>query len=134
MRRRRCSPSSRVALVGAIGAALVSQHVYGMEPCPWCVLQRLIFLAIGAFALLGLVWRGAAGARVVGTFALLLAASGLRGGALAATSFAARSRLSCKLVATGSPVLPDVFEARAAVPMPRCRCWRSRRVWSERCS
>ena len=29
---------------GAVAAALVSQHVFGMQPCPWCVLQRLIFL------------------------------------------------------------------------------------------
>ena len=25
-------------------AALVPQHVFGMEPCPWCVLQRVIFV------------------------------------------------------------------------------------------
>ena len=32
-----------VVCVAALGAALVSQHVYDMQPCPWCVLQRLIF-------------------------------------------------------------------------------------------
>ena len=30
--------------VAAVGAALVSQHVFDIQPCPWCVLQRLIFL------------------------------------------------------------------------------------------
>jgi hypothetical protein len=37
-----------IALVAlaAVGAALVSQHRFGMEPCPWCVLQRLIFVGI----------------------------------------------------------------------------------------
>ena len=55
----------------------MSQHVFGMEPCPWCVLQRLVFVAIGVFALLGLAWRGAAGTRVAGGLALLLAAAGL---------------------------------------------------------
>ncbi|NLJ52210.1 MAG: disulfide bond formation protein B [Alcaligenaceae bacterium] len=32
--------------------ALFSQHVLGMLPCAWCVLQRLIFLLIAAVCLL----------------------------------------------------------------------------------
>ena len=62
---------------GAVVAALVSQHAYAMEPCPWCVLQRLIFLAIGVVALLGLAWRGAAGSRFVAGLGLLLALAGI---------------------------------------------------------
>ena len=33
-----------IALVSlaAVAAALVSQHVFDMQPCPWCVLQRVI--------------------------------------------------------------------------------------------
>ena len=104
----------------AVGAALVSQHVYGMEPCPWCVLQRLVFLAIGAFALLGLVWRGPAGTRVVGTLGLLLAAVGLA--AALWQHFVAAQSASCNLTladrivnATGlNALLPGVFEARAS--------------------
>jgi disulfide bond formation protein DsbB len=104
----------------AVAAALVSQHVYGMEPCPWCVLQRLVFVAIGAFALLGLIWRGAAGTRVVGTFALILAAAGLA--AALWQHFVAAQSASCNLTladrivnATGlNGLLPDVFEARAS--------------------
>ncbi|OZI56952.1 disulfide bond formation protein B [Bordetella genomosp. 4] len=38
---------------GALGVALVSQHVYDMPPCAWCVLQRLIYLTIGVIALIG---------------------------------------------------------------------------------
>lgn len=34
--------------VGAVAVALVSQHVFDMLPCAWCVLQRLIFLMIAA--------------------------------------------------------------------------------------
>src|SRR3546814_14827190 len=37
----------------AVGLALVSQHVYDMPPCAWCVLQRLIYLAIGVVAMVG---------------------------------------------------------------------------------
>ncbi|MDO8418904.1 MAG: disulfide bond formation protein B [Rubrivivax sp.] len=43
-----------VVPLGAVGTALVTQHVFGMQPCPWCVLQRLIFVAIALSALLGL--------------------------------------------------------------------------------
>jgi len=39
------------ASLAAIGAALVSQHVYDMQPCPWCVLQRVVFAAIALVAL-----------------------------------------------------------------------------------
>lgn len=31
--------------------ALVSQYVFDMQPCAWCVFQRLIYLMIGLFAL-----------------------------------------------------------------------------------
>ena len=37
----------------ALGVALVSQHVFNMPPCAWCVLQRLIYLVIGLIALIG---------------------------------------------------------------------------------
>ena len=37
--------------VAAVGAALITQHVYDMQPCPWCILQRLIFIVIALVAL-----------------------------------------------------------------------------------
>lgn len=37
----------------ALGIALASQHIAGMRPCAWCVLQRLILLLTGLAALLG---------------------------------------------------------------------------------
>jgi len=37
----------------AVAVALVSQHVFDMPPCAWCVLQRLIYLVIGVVALAG---------------------------------------------------------------------------------
>jgi disulfide bond formation protein DsbB len=109
-----------VASFGAVIAALVSQHVFSMEPCPWCVLQRLLFLAIGVFALLGLVWRGPAGGRVAGTFAFLLAVCGIAS-ALWQQLVAAKSA-SCNLTLADRVIgatqldrlVPDVFEARAS--------------------
>jgi disulfide bond formation protein DsbB len=109
-----------VVCVAALAIALTSQHVYDMQPCPWCVLQRLIFCAITLFALLGLVWRGAAGGRVAGTFALLLAFAGIAA-ALWQQMVAAKSE-SCNLTladrivgaTTLDHLLPDVFEARVS--------------------
>ena len=109
-----------VVSIGALVAALVSQHVYDMQPCPWCVLQRLVFCAIAAFALLGIVWRGAAGARVAGTFALLLAFSGIAAALwqqlVAAKSASCNLTLADRIVGatTLDRLLPDVFEARAS--------------------
>jgi disulfide bond formation protein DsbB len=108
-----------VASFGAVAAALVSQHVYGMEPCPWCVLERLLFVAMGVFALLGLAWRRPAGAWLAGTLVLLLALAGF-----AATMwqhFVAARSASCNLtladrIMTASgldQLMPGVFEARA---------------------
>jgi protein dithiol:quinone oxidoreductase len=42
-----------VASFAAVGVALVAQHQFGVKPCPWCVLQRALFLLVGAVSLLG---------------------------------------------------------------------------------
>jgi len=39
--------------LAALGIALTSQYAFGMLPCAWCVMQRLIYLAIAAAALAG---------------------------------------------------------------------------------
>jgi disulfide bond formation protein DsbB len=63
--------------LAAVGAALLTQHVGGMLPCPWCVLQRLIFLAIAAAALLGSAGSAPAVRRTGASLALLLSACGV---------------------------------------------------------
>lgn len=40
-----------LASVAALAGALVAQHVYDMQPCPWCIFQRVLYLAIAALAL-----------------------------------------------------------------------------------
>jgi protein dithiol:quinone oxidoreductase len=42
-----------LASFGAVGIALIAQHQFGVKPCPWCVLQRAVFLLIGALSLVG---------------------------------------------------------------------------------
>ena len=35
----------------SVAIALVSQYAFDMQPCAWCVFQRLLYLMIGLFAL-----------------------------------------------------------------------------------
>lgn len=41
-----------LACFSLIGAALYLQVVERMQPCPWCIIQRYIFLAVGLICLL----------------------------------------------------------------------------------
>ncbi len=119
------APDRRLGLIAliclaAVGAALVSQHVFGMEPCPWCVLQRTIFIAIAVVCLIGLALRGAGG-RVLGAgLAVLLALSGIA--AALWQHFYAAVSASCNLTLADKilnalqlpSLLPDVFSPRAS--------------------
>lgn len=67
-----------VASFAAVGIALVAQHQFGVKPCPWCVLQRGLFLLIGAFSLLGWLVQAQRTLRQAALVAvLLLCAAGL---------------------------------------------------------
>ena len=45
--------------LGALLIALVSQHGFDIEPCPWCVMQRVVVMAIIMVAFVGaLIARG----------------------------------------------------------------------------
>ena len=55
-----------------VGAALVSQHVFDMQPCPWCILQRIIFLVLALLLLAGAFLPGRA-VFIVGSVAFALA-------------------------------------------------------------
>jgi disulfide bond formation protein DsbB len=114
------SPARLLALIavvalGVVGIALVTQHGFGMQPCPWCVLQRLIFVTIAAVALVGLAWSSSRGALAVALGVGLLAASGAA--AALWQHFVAASSTSCNLTladkivaATGlDGTLPEVF-------------------------
>ncbi len=106
--------------VAAVAAALVSQHVFGMEPCPWCILQRVVFLAIALACVIGLVWRAAAGQLLAAVLVLLLALCGAA--AALWQHFVAAASESCNLTLADRIVggmhldslVPDVFSARAS--------------------
>jgi protein dithiol:quinone oxidoreductase len=109
-----------LACLGAVGVALVSQHVYDMQPCPWCALQRLIFVAIALVALLGLAWRSAAGRRTVALLMLLLCGTGIA--AALWQHFVAAASASCNLTLADrvlsatmlDSLLPEIFQPRAS--------------------
>lgn len=56
----------------AVGVALVAQHQFGVKPCPWCTLQRGVFLLIGTFSLLGWLVQGQRMLRQAALIAVLL--------------------------------------------------------------
>ncbi len=103
-----------------VATALVSQHVYDMQPCAWCVLQRVIFIAIGLVALAGLLWRTRTGTLAVSAGAVLLAACGVASALW--LHFVAASSTSCRLTLADRIVgslgldglAPEVFAARAS--------------------
>jgi disulfide bond formation protein DsbB len=67
-----------VLAAGAVALAVGLQQGFGMEPCAWCVFQRLIFLAVAAAALLSVSLRRARPAFIVTTvLSALLAALGV---------------------------------------------------------
>jgi disulfide bond formation protein DsbB len=104
---------------GAVGAAVVAQYQFDMQPCVWCVLQRLIYLVVGVLALVGAFFdnRVRRGAVFLG---LLVALSGIAS-ALWQQFVAAKSE-SCDLtlaerIVTGlhlDRLVPDLFIAYAS--------------------
>ncbi|CAM5791201.1 disulfide bond formation protein B [Castellaniella caeni] len=66
-----------VLCLAAVGFALVSQYAFHLRPCAWCVLQRLILLAIAAVC--GLASTGWGSILVQRIGALLAAALGVCG-------------------------------------------------------
>ena len=110
-----------IACVAAVAGALVSQHVFDMQPCPWCVLQRVIYLGIALVCGLGWVLRTLAARRAAAGLALLLALCGAA--AALWQHFKAAASASCNLTLADKVVSgflhldslwPDVFAVRAS--------------------
>jgi len=67
-----------LAVGGLFGAALYLQYALHQEPCPLCMVQRLIFSAIGGvFALAAMHNPQATGAKIYGLLIGLLACAGV---------------------------------------------------------
>jgi disulfide bond formation protein DsbB len=107
------------ACLAAVVAALVSQHAFDMQPCPWCILQRLMFVTIAllafVFALLP-AFAGRAGSALLALLALAGAAAAIYQNRIAAKSASCDLSLAERLL---TPLkldtwLPSVFEIRAS--------------------
>ncbi len=46
------------ASLGGVAVGLVLQHQFGMEPCAWCVVQRMFYVLVGGFSLAALALGG----------------------------------------------------------------------------
>jgi len=67
-----------LASFGGVAIALVAQHFFGVKPCPWCVMQRGIFLLLGVVAALGwLLQRAALPRKLAFLLLIVLALAGL---------------------------------------------------------
>ena len=120
LRRLPGQPFAEIALLalGAVVVALISQHAYDMQPCPWCVLQRLVFVVIGVLALLAARWapsRAIVAIEVV-VFALAGAAAALWQHFVAAASASCNLTLADRIISGLGldSLLPDVFQPRAS--------------------
>lgn len=104
----------------AVGIALVTQHQFGMQPCPWCTLQRLIYLLIGTLTGLGAVLASIVARRVLAGGAALLAILGMV--CALWQHFVAAASASCNLTLADRilsalglmELLPAVFEPTAS--------------------
>jgi protein dithiol:quinone oxidoreductase len=117
--------SPRLALAGiglacaaSVLLALLAQHRFDMQPCPWCILQRMLFVALAVLSLLAAVMPGA-GRRVLSGLALPLALAGVA--AALWQHFVAAQSASCALTLADKAITfmgldtrwPEVFEVRA---------------------
>ena len=106
-----------VASFAAVGVALIAQHQFGVKPCPWCVLQRAIFLLIGAFSLVGWLVQAKRSLRQAALVAVLvLCAAGLT--AAVFQHEVASQSASCAMGAGCTAGL-----------LPCCRTWTFRPRW-----
>lgn len=123
-RVKQFSPQALLTTAGlacaiSVGLALVAQHRWGMQPCPWCVLQRMLFILLALLCGVAAALPSAS-RRAMSGAGLLVAL----GGASAALwqHFVAAQSASCALTLADRVIAatrldtawPDVFEVRAS--------------------
>jgi len=105
--------------LGAVGLAAIAQYVFDMQPCPWCVLQRLIYIVVGVLALVAAALPGL-GRRLLIVLALLAALGGLAAALwqqLHAVNEASCAMTLADRIMTGlhlDSLLPQLFTAYAS--------------------
>jgi disulfide bond formation protein DsbB len=91
-----------VICVGLLAFAFYLQHGLHLDPCPWCVVQRLVYIAVGLIALVGVLHRpGPTGATA---YACLGVVASLAGVAAAGYNVYLQSDPARAAKCVGSPV------------------------------
>jgi disulfide bond formation protein DsbB len=93
-----------------LGFALYAQYVLMMDPCPLCILQRVVFIALGVLFLIGGLHAPRGGGRVV--YAALVALVALAGVAIASRHLWIQSLPADQVPSCGAP-LGYLLETRA---------------------
>jgi disulfide bond formation protein DsbB len=101
--------------LAGVAAALTGQYGFDMRPCPWCILQRILFIVIALACLVGaalpaLARRLAAGLTIV--LALLGSAAALYQHFVAAKSASCALTLADKIITALrlEQLLPSMFQ------------------------
>lgn len=119
------SPRTTLLIMGlacgaSVCAALLAQHKFGMEPCPWCILQRMIFMLLTVLCLLAAAVPPALLRRALSALLLPLSLSGIA--AALWQHFVAAKSASCNLTLADKVITffgadtrwPEIFEVRAS--------------------
>jgi len=100
--------TSVIVILGLLGFAFFLEHVKELEPCPLCMAQRIVFVALALVFLLAFIHRPAfSGSLVYSGLGLLISAGGL---ALAARQLWLQSLPADQVPACG-PSLDYMLEA-----------------------
>jgi protein dithiol:quinone oxidoreductase len=113
----------------AIAFALVAQHMWDMQPCPWCIIQRMLYMLLAIVTLVFGLFAGkrstmgrisaSTGWRIGKWSALVISLIGV--GVAAYQSLVAASQVSCNLTAAHKlisaigldEIAPEIFKVRA---------------------
>jgi disulfide bond formation protein DsbB len=122
---RKLSPRLGMAVLcllcaASVALALMAQHKFGMEPCPWCILQRMLFVLIAVLSLLAAAVPAMAWRRLVSLLVLPAALGGMA--AALWQHFVAAKTNSCALTLADKIIgfvgldtrWPEAFEVRAS--------------------
>jgi protein dithiol:quinone oxidoreductase len=108
-----------LACAASVLMALYAQHQMDMQPCPWCILQRLLFVLLAAWLAVAALLPRSTPQRIWTALAVAPAGAGIA--AALWQHFVAAKTASCALTladriltATGLDTrYPEVFEVRA---------------------
>jgi disulfide bond formation protein DsbB len=106
--------------IAAVVAALVAQYGFDMQPCPWCILQRVIYLALALLCIGAALWSSRPARVALSGLALVMAllgaASAVYQHVVAAQSSSCNLTLADKVLnALGvESLLPTLFQVTAS--------------------